>query len=95
MNKTEEAAPSYEQRQTINKSNEYIAGLVVTSAVDKMMALSSESSPSGKRGWQLIFEKDERLQRLKYRTNQEPIHAMEDSERVEDGQSGRAFWRRR
>lgn len=93
MNQTEEATPSYGQRQTVNESHECTIGLVVRDAVSKMMALSSESFLPSRRGWQLIFESDE--QRLEYRTNPEPKDAVEDSKKVEDGQPGRAFWRRR
>ena len=52
------------------------------------------TAPTSRRGWELIFEKDNHLQSTKYRTNQEPICTVEGSKRVEDGQPGRAFWRR-
>ena len=73
----------------MNKSKEYIVGLVVTGAVDNMMALSSERPP-------LVGEVgDSSLKRMNvnrdYRTGQtkDLCVPIEDCKRVEDGQTGR------
>lgn len=68
---------------------------MVIGAVDKLGVLVFRELPLNRRGWQLVFKKDEHLQSTEYRTNQKPIHAKEDSKRVEVSQPGRAFCRKR
>lgn len=68
---------------------------MVIEAIDKIGGLVLRELPFDRRGWQLVFEKDEHLQSTECRTNQKPTHAEEDSKRVEVSQPGRAFWRRR